>query len=187
MPSYIVPVLWGLVAYLAGSIIWGRIVARWYGVDIEAVDTRNPGAANVFRNVGRVQGIAVYLADLMTGAAVLIPTGWLPLPEVTRLVASIMILIGSFFPLFGGCKGGTGLAKGMGATMGINPAGFFLGVPLGFFMMWRTRNPAVTGGAVIVLAGLFSIFVYSDYAAAGTMVLVGALIFLRAQIQYRSP
>ncbi len=184
MPSYAVPALWGLAAYLLGSITWGYLVARLYGVSIRTVGTRNPGAANVFRTVGRLPGIAVFVADVMTGAAALLPAGWLPHPDITRLVAAVMVLVGTFFPLFTRFQGGTGLAKGMGAAMGINPAGFFVGAPVGILLLVRFRNSALAGGTVIVISGLFSILVYRDLAGAGIMALVGLLVFLRARFQY---
>ena len=186
MPLFVVPILWGILAYLVGSINWGYLVARWYGVDILSVGNRNPGAGNVFRTVGPIQGIAVYVADVLTGASVVIPAGWLPLPEVCRLVASVMILVGTMYPLFSGFRGGTGLAKGMGAVMGVNPAGFFLGVPLGALVVWRLHDTGWAGALVVGTALLFSVFFYSDWVGSGNIAAIGALIFLRSLVQYRS-
>lgn len=185
MYDWLVPLAWGVFAYVAGSITWGDVVARLYGVDIRAVGNRNPGAANVYRCVGPIQGIAVFLADVLTGFAVVIPASDLPAPQVTRLVASVMVLVGTAFSVFWGFRGGTGLAKAMGAVMAINPAGFFIGAPLGIFIVWRFHNPGWGGGVVIGITALASALLYRDLVSVGNILLLAALVFLRSRVQYR--
>ena len=186
MPSYAVPILWGILAYLIGSINWGLLVARGYGVDILAAGNRNPGASNVFRTVGPLPGVAVYLADMLSAAIVIFPTRWLPFSEACLLVAVLAVFAGTVFPLFSGFKGGTGLAKSTGAIMGINPLGFFLGAPLGLLIIWRLHNPGWAGGLLIGVALLVSIVVHGDVVGASGIVALAILVFLRAKIQYRS-
>lgn len=186
MPGFVVPILWGVFAYLLGSLHWSYLAARWAGVDISSVGNRNPGAANVFREVGRVQGIAVLLADGLMGIAAVLPTGWLPLPEVCRVVGTVMVMLGTMYPVFWGFKGGTGLAKGMGAALGINVVGVLLGCVLGLLVVWRFRNSGWSGAVVVVTAFALSIALYRDLAGAGNIVLIAALIFIRSKVQYRS-
>ncbi len=185
MAEFLVPLAWGVFAYLAGSITWGDIIARLYGVDIRAVGNRNPGAANVYRCVGPIQGIAVFLADVLTGFVVVLPASGLPAPEVTRLVASVMVLVGTAFSVFWGFRGGTGLAKAMGAAMAINPAGFFIGAPLGILIVWKFHNPGWGGGVVMGITALASALLYGDLAGLGNVLLLSALVFLRSRVQYR--
>ena len=185
MPSFIYPILCAVLGYVAGSINWGYLVARWYGVDIQATGTRNPGAANVFRAVGRAQGIAVYLADVLTAALVIFLAGSLPESDFCRLAGAVMLLTGTIFPIFFGFKGGTGLAKGMGVVMGIHPAAFFLGVPVGLFVLWKYHNTGWAGALAVVTSLLFTLLMFDDYVGGGIMAMVAAVIFLRARIQYR--
>ena len=105
MPLVIVPILWGLYAYTAGSINWAYPVARRYGVDILRMGNRNPGTANVFRVVGPLPGVMVYLADMLTATAVVAPTHWLPLSDTCMLVASGMVVLGTMFPVFSHFRG----------------------------------------------------------------------------------
>ena len=186
MPDFVVPVLWGAFAYLLGSTNWGYLVARMAGVDISSTGNRNPGAANVFREVGRAQGVLVFLADGLMGVAATLPAMWLPLSEVCRVVGAAAVMIGTMYPVFWGFRGGTGLAKGMGAVLGINPVGVLLGGVLGLFVVWRFHNPGWAGALVVVTAFALSIGLYRDWAAVGTILLVAALIFLRSKLQYRS-
>ena len=185
MPSFAVPILWGILAYLIGSFNWALLIARVYGVDILAAGNRNPGASNVYRTVGPLPGIAVYLADTLSGAAVIIPTRWLPFPEICLLVAVFAVFTGTVFPIFSGFKGGTGLAKSTGAVMGINPLGFFIGAPLGLFVIWRLHNPGWAGGLLLGVTLLVSIVVFRDVVGASGIVALALLVKLRALIQYR--
>ena len=186
MAFLFVPVLWGILAYLIGSINWGHLVARRYGIDIFEAGTRNPGASNVFRTVGPLPGMAVYLADMLSAAFVVVPARALPFPEVCLLVAVLAVFTGTVFPLFSGFKGGTGLAKSTGAIMGINPLGFFLGAPIGLLIIWRLHNPGWAGGLLIGVALLVSIVVFGDVVGASGIVALALLVFLRAKVQYRS-
>ena len=54
-----------LVGYLLGSIPFGVIVAKRYGVDIFSVGSGNPGATNVLRSVGKPAGYVVFFLDLL--------------------------------------------------------------------------------------------------------------------------
>ena len=55
-------ILAGLLAYLLGSVPFGLLVARARGVDIRAVGSRNIGATNVFRCVGKPGGILTFVS-----------------------------------------------------------------------------------------------------------------------------
>ena len=54
--------------YLLGSVPAAYLIARAAGANVYEVGTRNPGAANTFREVGRVAGAAVFAADALKGA-----------------------------------------------------------------------------------------------------------------------
>ena len=64
-------------------------------MDILTVGTRHPGAANVFRTVGSIPGIVAFVADVLKTTSVVVLMGYLPAPEVDRLVASVMLIIGT--------------------------------------------------------------------------------------------
>ena len=59
MDTPLVYVLWACAAYLLGSVSFGDIVARLAGFPIRDTGTGNPGAANVFREMGPKYAVAV--------------------------------------------------------------------------------------------------------------------------------
>ena len=66
MTYFFVLLLMAALGYLSGSVNYAIIVTRLLrGRDIREVDSHNPGAANVFRNVGPAWGLLVGLMDAL--------------------------------------------------------------------------------------------------------------------------
>ena len=57
-----------LVGYLLGSLPFGYLVARAKGVNIFEVGSKNPGATNVRRVLGKGPGNLVLFLDALKGA-----------------------------------------------------------------------------------------------------------------------
>lgn len=113
--------VWAFSAYLLGSVSFGDIIARVAGLEIRNVGTGNPGAANVFREMGRRWSVAVIALDFAKGFASVIPTLALDLPVWAGMVGGSGVLLGHFLPVFWGFRGGTGIVVGMGVCFGLAP------------------------------------------------------------------
>jgi glycerol-3-phosphate acyltransferase PlsY len=137
----------GLIAYLLGSIptaVWVGKVR--YGVDVREHGSKNAGATNTFRVLGKKPGIVVLSVDIIKGAtAVLLPFvmyhyewGTNELIHI-QLIAAIMAVFGHVFPLFAGFRGGKGVATSLGVIVGLHPLSALvcIGVFLIVFMVSR--------------------------------------------------
>src|SRR3954471_2950262 len=62
-----------VVGYLLGSLPFGYLVARAKGVNIFECGSKNPGATNVRRVLGKGPGNLVFFLDALKGA---VATGW---------------------------------------------------------------------------------------------------------------
>lgn len=133
-------VLWLIGAYLLGSVSPGDVVAKTAGVDIRTVGTRNPGAANIYTEVGPWQGIAVFVLDTATGAVATFPLYLLAVPAWIRLLAVMAVLGGHIFPLYWRFKGGIGGAVSMGTSLGLLPLGALIAAPVTALVLGLTRN-----------------------------------------------
>jgi glycerol-3-phosphate acyltransferase PlsY len=115
-------------AYLLGSIptaVWlGKMK---YGIDVRQHGSRNAGATNVFRVLGKKPGIVVLLIDICKGviAASLPYFIGKGLGNETviniMLVAGVLAVIGHVYPIFAGFNGGKGVATSLGVVIGIHP------------------------------------------------------------------
>src|SRR5881628_3443601 len=57
------------LGYACGSLPWGLWLGRGFrGVDVRELGSKNLGATNVFRSLGRGLGLATLLLDVLKGA-----------------------------------------------------------------------------------------------------------------------
>ena len=64
-------------AYLVGSIPFGVLIGRAKGIDIRQHGSRNVGATNVSRVLGRRLGILCFTLDFLKGAGPVVVAGML--------------------------------------------------------------------------------------------------------------
>jgi acyl phosphate:glycerol-3-phosphate acyltransferase len=108
--------LWLLLlsSYLIGSIPTALIVGKLvYGIDIRDHGSKNPGATNTLRVLGKGSAIIVVLVDIGKGAL----AAYLPLYfnlVVEPLYFGLLAVVGHCFPIFAGFRGGKAIATTAG-------------------------------------------------------------------------
>jgi acyl phosphate:glycerol-3-phosphate acyltransferase len=144
-----------LGGYVLGSIPFAVLFARARGgFDVLRDGTRNPGATNVFKNVGRVAGAAVGLLDYLKA---LLPAllaerllGWSPGEAVSFAVGAVL---GHDFSIFLGWRGGKGGASTLGALTVLDfPALIVTGA------IWAAALPALKGRRFLAGPAALSLF-----------------------------
>ena len=176
--------VWTLASYLLGMAPFGDIVARIAGVDIRSVGTRNPGAANVYREIGPSFGVAVFALDVAKGAVATAPLLARDLPPWAPLPAAIAVVLGHIFPVIGKRSGGTGMATAIGTTAGLAPFGLLAGIPAGLIVLFTTRNAGFTGGLLFLATALLAWLARQEVAGALGVLAVGAVVLAKARMQY---
>lgn len=147
--------IFGGIAYLLGSIptaVWiGRM---WYGVDVREHGSKNAGATNTFRVLGKKPGKIVLAIDVLKGfVAAFLPYVCGVGPWVSdelinvQLVASLCAVLGHVFPIFAGFKGGKGVATSLGVIIGTHPPA--AGVCIAIFICVFIISNYVSLGAII--------------------------------------
>lgn len=118
-----------LAAYFLGGIPFGYLIGRAKGVDIRQHGSRNIGATNVGRILGKGFGITCFILDLLKGALPVAIAGWwfnLLGKHVAVLSTTDMLLwlavafaavIGHMFSPYLGLRGGKGVATAFGALL----------------------------------------------------------------------
>ncbi len=116
-----------IVTYLVGGVPFGYLAGKILaGIDIRQHGSRNVGATNVFRVVGRGAGLAVYLLDALKGlgpvlaAKALWPAGGAS-GEWYYVLIAIAAILGHVFTPYLGFKGGKGVATASGAMLALSP------------------------------------------------------------------
>lgn len=109
-----------VLAYVLGSIPFGKLVGWRNGIDIQKHGSGNIGFANVRRTLGWGPGLIVLTGDVLKGfLPVLLAFRYLPQNEV--FLVGISAVVGHVFPIWLKGKGGKGIATGLGVTLALNP------------------------------------------------------------------
>ncbi len=114
----------GLAGYLLGSVPFGLVMARVFGLgDIRAIGSGNIGATNVLRTGNKLAAALTLVLDAgKGGAAVLIARALLG--EDAAQVAGFAAFLGHCFPIYLKFKGGKGVATFLGTLLALFwPAG----------------------------------------------------------------
>ena len=109
-------IAWILGAYLVGGIPFGFLIGKVRGVDVRTVGSKNIGATNVFRTVGKKWGLAAFACDVLKG---LLPTAFAP--EPIALWVGVATVIGHMLTPYMKFRGGKGVATSFGMLIGLVP------------------------------------------------------------------
>jgi glycerol-3-phosphate acyltransferase PlsY len=156
-------VLLVIMGYLFGAMPFALIIGKLKRVDIRKVGTGNPGAANVFRQVGRPYGILVWLLDTAKGAcAMLIADKLLHVHLFYVTLVGIAAVAGHCWSMFLGFKGGKGVATSGGVFLYLLPWAFPIVIAAYFLIQQRPRSVlVVTSGFAVSLVLIF--FIYREH------------------------
>jgi glycerol-3-phosphate acyltransferase PlsY len=112
-----------IVCYFIGSIPSGYLVARTQGIDIRQHGSRNIGATNVLRVMGKKWGYLVFLCDSSKGFLA-VKLGMLVAsqsPVLGGVVGAIACILGHNYTMWLGFKGGKGIATSAGVVLALFP------------------------------------------------------------------
>ena len=132
------------IAYLAGSIPFGVLIARAKGIDIRQHGSKNVGATNVGRVLGKRLGMLCFFLDAAKGALPVLGAGFATSSIGTQELAAVdawmwlaivaAAMFGHMFPIWLRFKGGKGVATGLGALLALYPVMTISAV--GAFILW---------------------------------------------------
>ncbi|MEN9777355.1 MAG: glycerol-3-phosphate 1-O-acyltransferase PlsY [Verrucomicrobiota bacterium] len=156
-----------VLAYLAGSLPTGFLVARAMQVDITQAGSGNIGATNVFRVLGKGPGALVLIVDLLKGAlavqfapalaVAVFPSNSLALPALAALGA----VMGHNYTCWLGFKGGKGVATSAGAMAALIPPAFGVTVITWLLVFFLSRYVSMASIAAAIILPVATIFTVS--------------------------
>jgi len=169
--------------YLLGSLPFGYLVARWNGVNIFEVGSRNPGATNVKRCVGKRAGNLVFALDCLKG---IVATSWVRLLPVSSdavvwlgLLGFASAMCGHIFPLFTGFREGKGVATMFGGTVALMPVGAIIGAAVWVLFFYSTRYVSVASICLALSLPVSVFFLHGTGVLFWFALLVAAFVVFR--------
>jgi glycerol-3-phosphate acyltransferase PlsY len=181
-------IIFGGLAYLIGSIpsaVW--LGKAKYGIDVREHGSKNAGATNTFRVLGKKPGIVVLSIDIAKGfLAVFLPFifgvgDWESdtLMNV-KLVCALLAFAGHVLPVFASFKGGKGVATSLGVIFAVHPSAAC--ICLACFLIVFIVTKFVSLGAIVAsFAFPLSLLLYfkitSPWLITFSLVLATAVIY----------
>lgn len=141
-----------LAAYLIGGIPFGYLIGKLRGIDVRTVGSKNIGATNVFRTVGRKWGLLAFALDFLKG---FLPTLGVALLMPDRphlpLLVGIACVVGHMLTPYMKFKGGKGVATAFGMLVALIPG--LVGVAFAVFIVFFAFSHYISLGSC--MAALF--------------------------------
>jgi acyl phosphate:glycerol-3-phosphate acyltransferase len=138
------------VAYLLGTLPTAMLVARRAGVDPTAAGSRNPGATNVMRTVGKRAGALTLVGDVGKGVAAA-GLGWALGGRALAILCGTAAVVGHVLPITRRLRGGKGVATGVGMGATVFPLAMLAAVVWFYVVRGLLGRPSVLSQAGIVL------------------------------------
>jgi glycerol-3-phosphate acyltransferase PlsY len=136
------------LSYLLGSIPFALIVSLPQGVDPRKEGSKNPGATNVARLLGKKWGIITFLGDSLKGVfALFIAYLFLekiPYPkELVLAGTAFFAVLGHLFSIFLKFKGGKGVATTIGVFLVLTPKAMLISLIIFFIAVFISNYVSV--------------------------------------------
>ena len=170
-------------AYLCGSIPFGFIIGKMCGVDVRTAGSKNIGATNVTRCVGKRAGQLCFALDFVKGLVPVLIAQKLAVDENIQLLVVLAAVIGHMFPVFLNFKGGKGVSTAAGAIAALAPISLVaaLTVWVVVFLVSRYVSLAsISAAAVLATVSWVTVLTFGfSWKIAALLTAVAALAIFR--------
>lgn len=157
--SFPILLITAIIGYLLGSIPFGIVMARLFGLgDLRKVGSGNIGATNVLRTGNKPAAFLTLLFDSGKGAIAVLLALWFIGSDAAQL-AGFGAFLGHLFPVFLKFKGGKGVATYLGTLLALSFATGFAACMtwLAIALLFRFSSLAGLVTAVMVPAWAWSL------------------------------
>ena len=187
VPVTLIPLVWIIAAYLIGSISFGILMCKLFGLpDPRTVGSGNPGATNVARSGKKLPAILTLLGDAFKGWLVV----WLALQSnmLMWVVAAVgvAVFLGHLYPIYHRFKGGKGVATALGVMLAISPWLGLAALVTWIFVFAISRYSSLGAVVAVALSPIYAWFMlsaYKDYIITVTVMSVFLIWRHRTNIQ----
>ncbi len=182
-------ILYILAAYLIGSVPFGYLAGRLNGIDLREHGSRNIGATNAVRVLGKKWGIPVFICDFLKGYVPLLLMKEHLGGDATLFSSEQMLwfigvmfalILGHTFTCFLHFKGGKGVATTGGCLFALSPCIGCAALGAWILSMVCTRYvslSSIVAGVGMMAAGCY-IFWFEDAALSTADAFILGLLFL---------
>lgn len=169
-----------VLSYLAGSVPTGLWLGLWFrGIDIRRHGSRNIGATNALRVLGKTYGAAALAVDILKGLLAVVLIARLSPWEYAPLICGLAAIVGHVTSPFVGFRGGKGVATAAGVFLGLAPLATLVAAAVfaGVVAATRMVSAASLSAAVALVVSVW--FFEADPVLRGIAFVVAVLVVVR--------
>lgn len=133
-----------IFSYLLGSVPTGLWLGRWLrGIDIREHGSRNIGATNTMRVLGKALGAGALLGDAAKGIVPVVLLARLSEWPYAPLACGVAAIVGHLAPIYLRFKGGKGVATSAGVFLALCPVPTLVAAAMFGILVAATRMASV--------------------------------------------
>ncbi|MBR4040135.1 MAG: glycerol-3-phosphate 1-O-acyltransferase PlsY [Clostridia bacterium] len=133
-----------VIGYLLGSISTGVVLSKLFAkTDIRSQGSGNAGTTNMLRVLGRKMALLTFAGDMLKGIIAVFIGKWLIGGEFGGLMGVIGAVLGHYYPLYFGFKGGKGIATSFGSMLFVFPVQAILAFTVFLILVGATHYVSV--------------------------------------------
>ncbi|MBI2422083.1 MAG: glycerol-3-phosphate 1-O-acyltransferase PlsY [Candidatus Hydrogenedentes bacterium] len=169
-----------LLSYVLGSIPTGLWLGlRLKGVDIREHGSKNIGATNTLRVLGKGLGAVALLGDMAKGLAPVLAAQQVSASVYLPVLCGVAAILGHSFSLFLGFRGGKGVATSSGVFLGLAPFPTLIAAAV-FGSVFAATRMVSAGSILAALALAVSVFFFPlPPVVRGVAVVIAALVIFK--------
>lgn len=168
-----------ILSYLIGAIPFGLLLSRGRGMNIREHGSKNIGATNVSRLLGKKLGLLTFFLDCAKGYLPIFLVGLLlnnnPNDRTVIALCGAAAVIGHMFPVYLSFKGGKGVATGLGVFLYLTPLAVLLSVLV--FITTVASTGFISLGSLLASAAILPCVYFLD-EPTWKLVLAGFIVIM---------
>ncbi|MBQ2990953.1 MAG: glycerol-3-phosphate 1-O-acyltransferase PlsY [Clostridia bacterium] len=142
-----------VIGYLLGSISTGVLISKLFAkTDIRTQGSGNAGTTNMLRILGRKMALFTFIGDMLKGIIAVFIGKALVGGELGGVLGVLGAVLGHFYPLYFGFKGGKGIATSFGSLLFVYPVQSLLAFSVFLILVAATHYVSV--GSIAAAATL---------------------------------
>lgn len=155
-----------IIGYLLGSISTGVVLSRIFAkTDIRNQGSGNAGTTNMLRVLGRKMALFTFVGDMLKGIIAVFIGKWLVGGQLGGLLGVVGAVLGHYYPLYFGFKGGKGIATSFGSLLFVFPVEALLAFTVFLVLVAVTHYVSIGSIAAAITLPLLVIFTHTGEPA----------------------
>lgn len=172
-----------LLSYLVGAIPFGLVIGKIVGADVREQGSKNIGATNVSRVLGKKLGFLTLLCDLAKGILPMaIASHFLPESDQKVIWVSmcgVTAVVGHMYPIYLKFKGGKGVATGLGVFLFLSPLSIAISLVIFIGIVWSTGYVSAGSLAASALIPLWLLLFDAHWVVILAAAIIALLIWVK--------